>query len=292
MKKSLLIAFLIQLGLTKEQADKLTANTPEDGGTDIPKEEIDAIILGHKEKQIELLKNDKEFVSDIQKAESIKNFDMWTTKLKQATGLTAEEIKDKGYKDIIALAVDKVRKKGDVTSEELQQLNLKLENELKDLKENILPGKTTEVEQFKRDLTISHKLETMIMSKKLGVSPTVAKAAVKAMMDGKVKLELNDAGELEIFQAGEGKLKLKKKDNTDFMNADDFITDILTTEKLLEVSGGGNGGGGGAGTGLGTQALSTDTKTDEIYKRFPHLKDAVKHQDDVKKTIDANSKDK
>lgn len=290
MKKSLFIAFLISLGLNKEQAEKLTTNTPEDGGTDIPQADLDAILIGHKEKQIELLRNDKEFVSEIQLNESKKINEMWSTKIKQSTGLTGEEIKDKGYKDIIALAVDKLRKKGDATSEELQKINLELENKLKDLTENVLPGKLSEVENHKNELTIAHELELLIMSKDLGVSPTVAKAAVKAMMDGKVRLALNADKKLDLFQAGDGGLKVKKKDNSGFMSADDFITDVLTSEKLLKVSGGGGQGGDG-GKGAGTMTTtSTTTKNDELYKQFPHLKSSMEHEKTVKETIDANAK--
>jgi hypothetical protein len=162
---------------------------------------------------------------------------MWLSKFKQATGLTAEEVKDKGYKDVIALGTEKLRKKGDSTTEELQKANLALENELKDIKENVLPGKTTEVENYKKTLKSEMELEKLVLKKKLAVSPTVALAAINAVKGNGHIFELNEKGELEVFTAGENKLKVKKKDNSGFMNADEYITEILTSEKLIEVSG-------------------------------------------------------
>jgi len=280
--KQKLITILVAFGIAKAQAEKYLEKVDAPDEVDFDTEKF---LTDFTTKQAELLKNDKDFVAEIQLSENKKVNDMWATKFKQATGLTGEEIAGKQYKDIIALGVERLRKKGDASTEELQQKNLELENKLKDIEDNVLPGKTTEMENFRKGLMLENKLEKMILSKKLAVSPTVASAAIKAVMSGKVNLELNESGELDVFQVGDGKLKVKKKDNTGFMTADDYITDILTTEKLIEVSG----------------AVDTKTKTTTVVqnggeeKKYSstmqsNLDKASANLQEVTTNIEANSK--
>lgn len=239
--KQKLITILVAFGIAKANAEKYLEKV------DVPDEaefDADKLLSDFTAKQAELLKNDKEFISTIQENEAKKWNDIWATKIKQATGLTAEEIKDKNQKEIVALAVDKLRKKGDSTTEQLQQANIELENKLKEYEEKIIPETKAEVENFKRSIKKESAFEKAFDGFELGVSKKVAMAAVRASLGNQYVDDINDKDELEIYLAGEGKLKPKSKDGTKLLGAKEFIQEILSEEKLLKVSGGGNGGGG------------------------------------------------
>lgn len=233
--KQKLITILVAFGIAKAQAEKYLekVDAPDEAEFDTDK------LLGEfRTAQAELLKNDKEFIQELTEPVEKKINDMWATKIKQATGLTAEEIKDKRYKEIVDLAAEKLRKKGDATSEELQRANLELENKLKDLTDNVLPAKDVEVANFKKNILKESAFEKMFDGVELGTSKLVAMAAVRAKMGNQFIDDLNDKNELEIYQSGEGKLKVKKKDGSGFYTAKELVHEMLAEEKLLKVSGG------------------------------------------------------
>lgn len=236
--KQKLITILVAFGIAKAQAEKYLekVDAPDEAEFDTDK------LLGEfRTSQAELLKNDKEFIQELTEPVEKKINDMWATKIKQATGLTAEEIKDKRYKEIVDLAAEKLRKKGDATSEELQRANLELENKLKDLTDNVLPAKDVEVANFKKNILKESAFEKMFDGVELGTSKLVAMAAVRAKMGNQFIDDLNDKNELEIYQSGEGKLKVKKKDGSGFYTAKELVHEMLAEEKLLKVSGGSGG---------------------------------------------------
>lgn len=285
MKKKL-ITILLAFGIAKAEAEKYLEKVDE---ADVESFDPEAILSSFREKEKDLLKNDKDFVSEIQKAEAAKRNDMWRTKIKKQTGLTAEEIKDKSEDEIVQMAVEKLRKKGDSTNEQLQAENVALTNELKRLKEEDLPAAQNQAQQIRKQLTIESKVEKLMDSlpKKLRVSKTAAIATLKEKLIN-YEYELDEKGELTLLTK-EGRLKPKSKDGSKILSAIELITESLDEEKLLENSAGtgqGDGGSGGKGDGIQTKP---DPKAD-VLDRFPHLKKAQQHAEEVKQTIEANSK--
>lgn len=282
--KQKLITILLAFGIAKASAEKYLEKVDLPDEADFDPEKL---VTDFKTAQAELLKNDKDFIGSIQDNEAKKWNDIWATKIKQATGLTAEEIKDKNQKEIIALAVDKLRKKGDSTTEQLQTENIRLENELKNLTENVLPGKDAEVANFKKNILKESAFEKMFDGFELGVSKKVAMAAVRATMGNNFVDDLNDKNELEIFLAGDGKLKPKKKDGSGLVTASEFIKEILAEEKLLKVSGGSGGDGSKA-----TPIVVSGKDGEKTYSNTiqSNINKATANIDEMKTAIDANSK--
>lgn len=234
--KQKLITILVAFGIAKASAEKYLEKVDAPDEADI---DVDKLLTDFKSSQAELLKNDKEFLVPLQEHEAKRWNEIWTTKLKQATGLTAEEVKDKNQKEIVALAVDKLRKKGDSSTEQLQQVNIELENKLKEYEDKIIPEIKAEVENSKRSIKKETAFEKLFDGFELGVSKKVAMAAVRAHFGNQFIDDINDKDELEIYLAGEGKLKPKSKDGTKLLGAKEFVEGILSEEKLLKVSGGG-----------------------------------------------------
>lgn len=234
--KQKLITILVACGIAKASAEKYLEKV------DVPDEaefDADKLLTDFKASQAELLKNDKDFIQSISEPVEKKINDMWVTKIKQATGLTAEEVKDKRYKEVVELAAEKLRKKGDSSTEQLQQVNIELENKLKEYEEKIIPEIKAEVENSKRSIKKETAFEKLFDGFELGVSKKVAMAAVRAHFGNQFVDDINDKDELEIYLAGEGKLKPKSKDGTKLLGAKEFVEGILSEEKLLKVSGGG-----------------------------------------------------
>lgn len=247
--------------------------------------DIDKLKSEFEAKQKELFKNDKEFISEIQKAEASKRNEMWLSKLKKRSGITAEEIKDKSIDEVVEMAFEKLRKKGDATSEELQQQLVAATAEVKKLREEELPNTLKQVDAHKKQITIESKFEKMVSSlpKKLRVGAIAAIATAKEKLGSNYIIDLDDKGEI-IILTKEG-LKPKSTDGTKILSASELITDILDGEKLLENSG--SGGGEDDPTKKKITIRGNENK-DDLYNRFPHLKKAEDHAAKVKADLESN----
>lgn len=282
MKKKL-IAILVAFGIEKAKAEKYLTEVD----TDDPTFEVEKVIEDFKETQKDLLKNDKDFVGEIQKAEAAKRNDMWRSKIKKKTGLTAEEIKDKTDEEIIELAVSKLSTKGDATLDQLQKELLEANTKIKTLEEEVIPAAKNEAEVFKKNFMIELKQEKLLgaLPKKLRVGNTAALATLKAKLGDAYKFEIDEKGELTILT--KDGMKPKNQDGTKFLTAAELITNILDEEKLLENSAGGQAG---AGNGGGQVIISKDKDVDpeKVKAMFPHLAKAQANQEAVKAAIEAN----
>ncbi len=277
MKKKL-IAILVAYGMAQAAAeaaiDKLDA-----AGDDI---DLDALKAAHAEKQKELLKNDASFVGDIQKAEAAKRRDMWITKIKKRSGITAEEIKDKTDDEIADMAFEKIRKKGDATNEQLQAENVSLQAEVKKLREEELPAAQNRSKEVERALKTDNEFEKLIggLDKKLRVGAIAAIAAAKAKMGDNFKIELDDNNKI-VIKTKDGLLP-KSSDGTKILTAKEFITNVLDEEKLLENSAPTPEPNKNPGV-----TVTAEEKKAELHARFPHLKAAEDHQAKVKADLEA-----
>lgn len=287
MIKQDLIKFLASLGVPQADAEKASCLVPDTGTAQLDVTATDAIVAAFKQKQIELVRNDKTIVEEIQRAEAAKRNDMWRTKIKKQTGLTAEEIKDKNDEEVVAMAVNKLRTKGDQTNEQLQAENIALANELKKLKEEDLPNKDKEVEGRIKAIEIDNKLKNTIaeLPKKLRVSLTAGIATLKEKFGNTYDFDINDKNELVIFTKG-SKLQPKSKDGTKLLTAVELITETLDGEKLLENSGA-DPDPANPKTPIVVKA-STDDQA-EMDRRYPHLKKARENAEKVKQDLAANA---
>jgi len=286
MNKSDLIKFLTDLGLKKKDAEKIAKDNPDDGKDTIEQDDLKTIVSDFKEDQSQFVKNDKEFIDKIKGEEAAKLNDIWRTKVKRAAGLTNDDIKDKSNDEIVKIGFDVVRKKGDATSEEIQKENIELINKIKKLEEEEIPRIKNETKNYQETLRKEALLEKLIISKKLRSSPNAAIAVIKDKLSKGYKIDFNDKGELELFVDGEGKIKAKNKDGSKLMSIDDFITETLEDEKLLELS------NGGKGDGKQIEIKGGNKDSLELQNRFPHLNQAKTHGQAVKEAIDARKGEK
>ena len=245
MKKADLIALLIKIGVTKENAEKIAANTPEDSTETF---EIDSLVSEFKANQLNLLKNDPDLVTEIQNKEKAKQLDIFERKLKQTFNLTSEEIKDKKFDEIISLAKSKANVGMDKTTEELQAQIQQLTIENKRLTEEEIPKVRGEVDLHKKRFDIENKLSSLIPSgdDKIRLPFDTVKKLVKMDIDEAYDVDLNDKGDL-VFKVKGSDLMAQNADKTKFLTADEIIMGRLEHHKALVKSNAGAGSGAGNG---------------------------------------------
>lgn len=247
MKKATLIAALIGIGVTKVNAEKMASLTPDDGTDAFTPDEVTAFTTDFKGIQKDLLKNDSEFVSAIQSAEKAKNFDQFERKMKQTFGLTTEEIKDKKFDEIIAIAKTKIGT-GDKDTVKLQADLLEMENKYKELQDVEIPKIRAEVDQKKKAIDLDIKFRGAIPQKdetgadKLRMPFDTVHKLLSLDRDELYDVSTDDKGEWVIKQKGTD-LLAKSADGTKFLTMDEFVNGRLEHHKALVKSNGGNGGG-------------------------------------------------
>lgn len=276
MKKADLIALLLKIGVSKENAEKIAANTSDESTETF---DIDALASEFKANQFALLKNDPDLVAEIQSKEKAKQLDMFERKIKQTFNLTAEEIKDKKFEEIIALAKTKASVSSDKTTEELQTQIQELTLENKRLLEEELPKVRSEVDSHKKKFDIGVKLRSLIPSgdDKIRFPFETVEKLVKMDIEDSYDLDLNDKGEL-IFKVKGTELMAQNADKTKFLTADEIINARLEHHKALVKSNAGAGGGAGAGSGSG-RVVETEDKTVK-----PGLTKAQQHVENLKQS--------
>lgn len=281
MKKADLIALLLKIGVTKENAEKIAANTPEDSTETF---DIETIVSDFKANQLALLKNDPELVAEIQSKEKAKQLDMFERKIKQTFNLSAEEIKDKKFEEIIALAKSKASVSSDKTTEELQTQIQQLTLENKRLMEEELPNVRKEVDNHKKRFDINQKLRSLIPSgeDKIRLPFETVEKLVKMDVEEAYDLDLNDKGEL-IFKVKGTDLMAQNNDKTKFLTADEIINARLEHHKALVKS---NAGAGGAGAGTGGNRRVIEPGGDG-KRQAPGLTKAQEHIASLKESTKA-----
>lgn len=279
MKKAELIALLIKIGVSKENAEKIAANTSDDS-TEVF--DIEALATDFKTNQIALLKNDPEIVESIQTKERAKQLDIFERKVKQTFGLTSEEIAGKKFEEIIALAKTKATVGTDKTTEELQLQIQNLTVENKRLMEEELPKVKGEVELHKKRFDIENKLSALIPSgeDKIRLPFDTVKKLVKMDIEEAYDVDLNDKGEL-LFKVKGTDLMAQNADKTKFLSGSDIINERLEHHKALVKSNAGNGGAGDGGNG-GANGKVIDTGGGETKRNLPGLDKAKAHAESLK----------
>lgn len=204
--------FLKKIGLNSDAISQLNADDSD----------VESIAAAFKNSQREVLKNDPEFIKPIQDEITGTERSKMEHKIKKQFGLTADEIKDKKFDEIISTAFDKASKATAAGADELQKKLIELTNENKKLVDEIIPAKEIEakntIKQFKRDSIIS----AAIAKRSLIVSSEVVRPAVQSFLDSNYNLDLDDSGNLLV----------KTKKNLNPLNADG--TKMITFDEILD----------------------------------------------------------
>jgi hypothetical protein len=267
MKKSELIALLLKIGISKENAEKIASGTSEESTETIDTEEL---FQEWKTNQISLMKNEPSLVEEVRSAEMAKQRSIFEQKIKQIFALTGEEIKDKKLEEIISLAKEKATSKTDKTSAELQEQILQLTNENKRLIEEEIPKVKNEVTTYKKKFDIEQILMKKIPSdaEKLRIPfETASKLAIGDLHDS-YDVDIDEKGSIVLLEKGKD-LKAKSKDGTKFLSVDDVIAERLEAHKAIVKSNGAPAGQPGANV-VVVEPVQGQVKTNAMSKAEAH----------------------
>ena len=206
MTKAQNIKFLMDLGIPKATAEKMTAGIP-DTATETPQAEIDEAFQTITTHQTELFTNGEDYKKAIKDAGDKKLGEAMTKaekKIISISGLKADEIVGKKYDEIVELAWKKVSTSGDKGTAEVQAELIKVSEELKKVREEEIPAIKSQVEAEKLSFKTEAALTKLVGTLKLraGVDMDDAlilirqkaeKAGYKVTVDDKMNVTFTDA---------------------------------------------------------------------------------------------------
>ena len=227
------------LGVSKKNAETIAAETKDDGAT-IDQKDIDAFVAAQKEAQMELIKNDADFIATIESPLKAKYSDIQMRKLKQTFGLTADDVKDLSYEDALKLGKDKVAASGNATTKELQDANIALAAENKKLKEEDIPAIKLQVEnerklEQRKSAFLKEFDTTKLGDKKLRVAMIAAAPALEAYMNDKYDWTLKEDGTWDVLVKGT-QLKPTNEDKTKVLTFEEIKLAKLKEWQMIEES--------------------------------------------------------
>lgn len=226
-----LLSFITALGIPQAEAQKLIDESAKEDST----LDVQALVKQATDHQRNIFMNDTEIIDKFKGEEKGKQLDIITRDLKKTFGLTSEEIKDKGIKEIIELSKTKATTTSDKGVEQLQADIIALTNKVKDYEENIIPSKLAEVEGHKKKISVEHELTKLISGKKLRVPFDAAFPSVINFLGEKYDLDINEQKQLAIFLKG-SKTSPLKDDKSGILGLNDILDSKLKEWKFLEES--------------------------------------------------------
>jgi ribonuclease P protein component len=234
--------------------------------------------------QKKLFENDPDLESTIAKKEQGKMLNLIEREIKKAFNLSAEQIKDKDWKEIVVIAKETAAKNSDKTLQELQTENTELAAKVKKFEEEDIPKIKSEVEIEKKQFHIDNKLRKFIPKEEdLRVPSETVDLVINKLLKEGYDLDIDDSGELQVFVKGKRTVP-KSEDGTKLLGAKDIFDSMLKKNKFVKES----------------NADDTTTKKDIVVvktgneeadkKKTPHQIAAEKHLEEIKKQKEAAKK--
>lgn len=221
--------FLKLIGVSNETIEAITA---EETAEDLNLEDLSKEYIS---KQKSLSANDPDLIKGIKDEIRGTELSKIEHRIKKQFNLSADDIRDKKFDEILETAFLKVQKESGTSSEELQQKVLDLNKALKQYEEEILPAERqkskNEIKQFRRDLAV----RDILANKSLIVGSEVILPALNKTLNG-FEIEINDSNEIEI-KTKDG-LKPLSKDGTKTLSFNDIIERELNEMNVIRQSNG------------------------------------------------------
>lgn len=223
--------FLQSLGVTPSVIDELAKDEATEGF------DMDSTIQGFKTAQVEVLKNDPEIIGNLKNTIKGEELSKIEHKLKKQFGLSAEDVKDKKFDEIVEIAYQKMKSSTTETSQQLQDELIELRNQIKDYKEVQLPAAEKAAQEKIDSYEKNNLISGIIQEFELVVNPKAIMPAVAAYVNANYVTELD---------ADRGSLVVKTKDGLEPLNADktakmtakDVISGYLNELNVVKKSNG------------------------------------------------------
>jgi hypothetical protein len=221
--------FLKKIGVPSEAITKLNGDDQELN--------VDDIAAEFQNIQRDVLKNNPDFIGSIRGEVKGTELSKIEQKIKKTFGLSAEDVKDKKFDDIIGIAFDKMTKTAGAGAEELQTRLIELTNENKRLVDEIIPAKENEAKQAIKSFKRESFIQSAIAKRSLIVSADVVKPAVQSYLESNFNVDVDDNGELVVKT--KNNLNPLNNDGTKIVTFDEILDGHLSTLGVIKQSNGG-----------------------------------------------------
>ncbi len=266
--------FLTKIGVSASTIETISAEELPEGA------DLDQLAGGFRDNLKALAKNDPDLIKGIRDEIRGTELSKIEHKIKKTFDLSADDMKEKKFEEILDVALDKVRKEAGSTSEELQGRIQELSGKVKDYEENILPGVKAEANQkivsFRRDLT----LQGVLSKKNLIVGNEVVLPALNAKLN-EFNIGFDEQGQIEV-KTKDG-LKPLSSDGTKALTFEDIIDQQLDAMNVVKKSNGSPGSDGAGGTKKpGEEGGGNSVGGEETKYSLPGMKRAQTNADNLK----------
>jgi len=263
--------FLKMIGVEAETIDAIIAETK---GEDFSLEDLSRKFI---QKQKSLSANDPDLIKGLRDEIRGTELSKVEHKIKKQFGLSAEDVRDKKFEEILEAAFDKIKTDSGSSSEELQNKILELNKAVKHYEEEILPAERNkskeEISRFRRDLAI----RDVLSKKSLIVGTDVILPALNKTLNN-FDIQVNEANEIEV-KTKEG-LKPLSKDGTKTLSFNEII-DIQLNEMNVIKQSNGNPIGHPTTNSNGNPSPNSNGNPSPTYK-LNGMKAATKNADSLK----------
>jgi len=216
--------FLKKIGVKSEIISKLNTDDEID---------VTEFVDTFKSSQREVISNDPDFVQRMRDEIRGTELSKVEHKLKKTFGLSAEDIKDKKFDEIISTAFEKSKQSASGTSEELQNRIIALTNENKKLIDEVIPQKENEARETIKSFKKDSALRTILNSRQLIVKPEVVLPAIQSRFAEKYNVDIDDQNQI-IVKTKDG-LNPLSKDGTKTLSFDEILDSFLGVDDLNVV---------------------------------------------------------
>lgn len=214
-------AFLKKIGVKSDVISKLNSEDELN---------IDEFVDSFKANQKEVITNDPTFIQSLKDEIRGTELSKVEHKLKKTFGLSAEDVKDKKFDDIISTAFEKTKQSASGTNEELQNRIIELTRENKKLTDEIIPAKENEAREVIKSFKKDSALRTILNSKQLIVKPEVVLPAIQTRFNEKFNVDIDEQNQI-VVKTKDG-LNPLSKDGTKTLSFDDLLNEFLGESDL------------------------------------------------------------
>lgn len=219
--------FLKKIGVKAEVISKL--NSEEEIN-------VDEIVSSWKNGYREVISNDPDFIQPIKDEIKGSELSKIEHKIKKTFGLSAEDLKDKKFDEIIATAYEKTKVASSATSDELQQRLIELTKENKKLVEEVIPAKESEAKEFIKSYKKENLIKSALLSKPLSVKADIAYLSIQDYLSKNYNVDIDDNNQF-ILKTKNGLAPLSE-DGTKTLSFEEILDKKLTEDGLIKQSNG------------------------------------------------------
>lgn len=252
-------SFLKKIGVPSSTISKLNSEDEID---------VEPLVNGFKSALQDVFANDPNFIQPIKDEVRGTELSKIEHKIKKTFNLTPDEIKDKKFDEIIAVAFEKSKANSGEGNEELQSKLIELSKENKRLLEEVIPSKESEVNMAIKNFKKANALQSSLAKRDLIVKPDVILPAVESFLSSKYDFEVLDNGEIDVKT--KNGLKPLNQDGTKALTFDELIDSHLSSMQVIKQS-----NAGASNTNSSSAASSNKVVSNEPPKfNLPHLQKA------------------